>query len=210
MDHSCFHNHWPTSKTKLNENIFESKGVFRGPTQLAYREDRLCLWSQNNAVYICKRIQVLQKKMKVLRKHNVLSVNKNKEPQKKPKYWEKKISFANKNKKLQNVNLTEQKQWFCNTYFPWLLIYLQRCFYFATRFSQVWACDTFFPLRFTFLCGGWSQWMGSNTPGHASQEVTSSITTDPGTVIEQRHLGIQWPLVVEVLPTGYRTVLHAM
>ncbi len=27
IGHSCFHNHWPTSKTKLNENIFESKGA---------------------------------------------------------------------------------------------------------------------------------------------------------------------------------------
>ncbi len=33
IDNSCFHNRWPTSKTKLNENIFESKGgtlVFLG------------------------------------------------------------------------------------------------------------------------------------------------------------------------------------
>ncbi len=39
IGHSCFHNHWPTSKTKLNENLFESKGTpwcFGGPTQLAY------------------------------------------------------------------------------------------------------------------------------------------------------------------------------
>ncbi len=68
------------------------------------------VWSQNNAVYICKRIKVLQKKMKVLRKINVLSVNKNKELQKKMKYCKKKISFANKNKELQNINETEQKQ----------------------------------------------------------------------------------------------------
>ncbi len=27
IDHSCFHNHWPASKTKLNENLFESKGA---------------------------------------------------------------------------------------------------------------------------------------------------------------------------------------
>ncbi len=27
IDHSCFHNHWPASKTKLNENISESKGA---------------------------------------------------------------------------------------------------------------------------------------------------------------------------------------
>ncbi len=47
------------------------------------------VWSQNNAVYICKRIKVLQKKMK---------------------YCKKKISFANKNKELQNINETEQKQ----------------------------------------------------------------------------------------------------
>ncbi len=48
IDNSCFHNHWPASKTNLNESLFESKGllVFRGPTQLvfsAYMEDRLCL-----------------------------------------------------------------------------------------------------------------------------------------------------------------------
>ncbi len=28
-----------------------------------------------------------------------------------------------------------------------------------------------------------------NRPGHASLKVTSSITTDPGTVFEQRHAG---------------------
>ncbi len=50
--HSCFHNHWPTSKTKLSENLFESKGApwcFVGPTLLAYsayREDRLCVLLQ--------------------------------------------------------------------------------------------------------------------------------------------------------------------
>ncbi len=49
IDHSCFHNHWPASKMKLHENLFESKGApwcFGGPTQLAYyayREDRLCI-----------------------------------------------------------------------------------------------------------------------------------------------------------------------
>ncbi len=29
IDHSWFHNHLPTSKTKLNENLFESKGALR-------------------------------------------------------------------------------------------------------------------------------------------------------------------------------------
>ncbi len=48
--------------------------------------------------------------MKVLRKINVLSVNKNKELQKKMKYCKKKISFANKNKEFKNINETEQKQ----------------------------------------------------------------------------------------------------
>ncbi len=33
------------------------------------------IWNQNNAVYICKRIMVLQTKMKVLRKINMVSVN---------------------------------------------------------------------------------------------------------------------------------------
>ncbi len=70
-------------------------------------------------------------------KKKISFANKNKELQKKMKYCEKKISFANKNKELQNINKTEQKQWFCNTYFPWpyLLIYLQRCFYFAFQSS---------------------------------------------------------------------------
>ncbi len=39
IDHSCFHNHWPTSKTKLKwKHIWEQGGplVFQGPTQLAY------------------------------------------------------------------------------------------------------------------------------------------------------------------------------
>ncbi len=34
IGHSCFITRWPTSKTKLNENIFETKGVplvYRGP-----------------------------------------------------------------------------------------------------------------------------------------------------------------------------------
>ncbi len=43
----------------------------------------------------------MQMKMKVLRKINVLYVNKNKELHKKMKYFKKKISFANKNKELQ-------------------------------------------------------------------------------------------------------------
>ncbi len=58
----------------------------------------------------------------------------------------------------------------------------------------------FSPLRFTFLCvslcgtcfdmGVESRDGGVyNRPGHASLKVTSSITTDPGTVIEQRHAG---------------------
>ncbi len=54
--------------------------------------------------------KVLQTKIKVLRKVNVLFVNKNKELQKKMKYCKKKISFANKNKELQNINEAEQKQ----------------------------------------------------------------------------------------------------
>ncbi len=29
IDNSCFHNHWPAPKTKLNENLFESKGALR-------------------------------------------------------------------------------------------------------------------------------------------------------------------------------------
>ncbi len=105
---------------------------------------RAVLWSQNNAVYICKRIEALQKKIKVCKRKwkyweniNVLFVNKKKRISKKMKYCKKKISFANKNKELQNINETEQKQCFCNTYFPWpyLLIYLQRCFYFAFQSS---------------------------------------------------------------------------
>ncbi len=42
-DHSCFHNPWPNSKTKL-KHLWE-QGPLVGPTQLAYsayREDRLC------------------------------------------------------------------------------------------------------------------------------------------------------------------------
>ncbi len=54
--------------------------------------------------------KVLQTKMKVLRKIIVLFVNKNKELQKKMKYCEKKRSFANKNKELENINEAEQKQ----------------------------------------------------------------------------------------------------
>ncbi len=49
--------------------------------------------------------KVLQTKMKVLRKINVLFVNKNKELPKK-KFCKKKISFANKNNELQNINET--------------------------------------------------------------------------------------------------------
>ncbi len=29
IDPSCFHDHWPTSKMKLNEDLFESKGALR-------------------------------------------------------------------------------------------------------------------------------------------------------------------------------------
>ncbi len=55
--------------------------------------------------------KVLQKKMKVLRKINVLSVNKNKELQKKMKYCEEKKEVLQKNnKELLNINETEQKQ----------------------------------------------------------------------------------------------------
>ncbi len=84
------------------------------------------------------------------------------------KYCEKKISFANKNKELQNINETEQiKQCFCNTYFPWpwpyLLMYLQCCF------SQVWACYTVFPFVFLFqhvsLCGTVLTWGRSQGTG---------------------------------------------
>ncbi len=33
IDHSCFHNHWPTSKMKLHETSLRARGplVFRGP-----------------------------------------------------------------------------------------------------------------------------------------------------------------------------------
>ncbi len=45
-DHSCFHNSWPNSKTKLKlKHLFESKGAPGGPMQpaySAYSEDRLC------------------------------------------------------------------------------------------------------------------------------------------------------------------------
>ncbi len=68
------------------------------------------------------------------------------------KYCEKKRSFANKNKELQNINETEQKQWFCNAYFPWpyLLIHLQRCFYFAFQSSL--SLRYRFPLCSFFFC----------------------------------------------------------
>ncbi len=83
----------------------------------------------------------------------MLFVNKNKELQKKMKYCKKKRSFANKNKELQNINEAEQKQWFCNTYFPWpyLLIYLQRCFYFAFQSSL--SLPYRFPLCASRFCG---------------------------------------------------------
>ncbi len=46
-DHSCFHNLWPNSKSKLKwKDFFGASLVFRGPTKLAYsanREDRLCV-----------------------------------------------------------------------------------------------------------------------------------------------------------------------
>ncbi len=57
-----------------------------------------CIYLQENSSF-AKGNKVLQTKMKVLRKNNVLSVNKNKEPQKKTKFCEKKISLANKNEK---------------------------------------------------------------------------------------------------------------
>ncbi len=73
-------------------------------------ESKQCrIYLQENSSF-AKGNKVLQTKMKVFRKNNVLFVNKNKEPQKKTKYCEKKISFANKNKELQNINETEQKQ----------------------------------------------------------------------------------------------------
>ncbi len=64
--------------------------------------------------------------------------NENKSIEKKEcAFCKQKQRIANKNEELQNINETEQKQWFCNTYFPWpyLLIYLQRCFYFAFQSS---------------------------------------------------------------------------
>ncbi len=54
----------------------------------------------------------------------------------------------------------------------------------AIRFTihvSLWHC---FEMRVESRNGG-----VYNRPGHASQEVTSSITPDPGTVIEQRHAG---------------------
>ncbi len=128
--------------------------------------------------------KVLQTKIKVLRKVNVLFVNKNKELQKKMKYCKKKISFANKNKELQNINEAEQKQWFCNTYFPWpyLLIYLQRCFYFAFQSSLSLQYRFHFALHVSARLTLWHCFdMGVesrdggvyNRPGHASLEVTS-------------------------------------
>ncbi len=105
-----------------------------------------------------KENKVLQTIMKVLRNNNVL--------------------FVNKNKELQNINETEQKQWCCNTYFPWpyLLIYLQHCFYIAFQSSL--SLRYHFPLcasRFCashfvalFLTWGWSQGMGACTTGLAT------------------------------------------
>ncbi len=71
--------------------------------------------SKQCCIYLQEYYKVLQKKMKFC----------------------KKISFGNKNKYFQNINETEQKQCFCNTYFPWpyIQMYLQRCFYFAFQSS---------------------------------------------------------------------------
>ncbi len=79
-----------------------------------------CLWSQNNAVYICKRIEALQKKIKFCKRKwkyweniNVLFCKQKK------KYCEKKISFANKKKELQKKKnkYCKKKISFANFYF---------------------------------------------------------------------------------------------
>ncbi len=123
------------------------------------------LWSQDNAAYICKIIEVLQEENK----------------------------FCKQNKELLNINETEQKQWFCDTYFPWpyLLIYLQPCFNIAFQSS--------FPLCAPRFCASLFMalfWHGvacttglGMPPWKWRHRPETQTTTDPGTVIEQRHAG---------------------
>ncbi len=62
-DHSCFHNSWPNSKTKLKlKHIWEQGDplVFRGPYQFtysAYREDRLWIYIHPPTVPPLKEIR---------------------------------------------------------------------------------------------------------------------------------------------------------
>ncbi len=61
IGHSCFHNRWPNSKTKLKWKHIWEQGCFRGPAQLAfskYREDRLCMCLQ--CIYVFIYFQTLQ------------------------------------------------------------------------------------------------------------------------------------------------------
>ncbi len=61
-DHSCFHNRWPNSKTKLKlKHIWEQGGPwrFRGPTHLVYsahRGDWLCCTSMKT---ICPVVAII-------------------------------------------------------------------------------------------------------------------------------------------------------